>query len=158
LIKGKKIVLEEGKFPSVCSGCRLCETVCSFEHEEIFAPWLSRIKVVKVDHLTDYPLTCKLCKNPPCKKACPQAAISKNKNTDALQIDSELCIGCGECVLACPFGAISIPREKISPIVCNLCDGDPKCVKYCPTEVLKLKDEEAVAKRKRSNASVSKGE
>src|SRR3990172_2882602 len=148
MVKGQKVILEEGKFPEVCSGCRLCEIVCSFKHEDVFAPWLSRIKVVTIKHLIDFPQTCKLCKNPPCKKACPVEAISRDEITGAQKIDEELCIGCGECVLACPFGAISIPEEKIFPIVCDLCNGEPECIRACPTQVLKLRNEESVVKGK----------
>src|SRR3989338_207787 len=87
MVKDKKIILEEGKFPAVCSGCRLCEIVCSFRHEAIFAPWLSRIRVVTVEHLIDYPVTCKLCKNPPCQKACPVNAISKSEDTEGIKLE-----------------------------------------------------------------------
>lgn len=148
MVKGQKVILEESKFPAVCSGCRLCEIACSFRHEGIFAPWLSRIKVVTIRHLIDYPSTCKLCKNPPCKKACPVGAVSKSDVTGAQQIDAELCIGCGECVVACPFGAIFIPEEKCFPVVCDLCGGEPECVKVCPMQVLKFKNEETAVKNK----------
>ncbi len=148
MLKGKKVILEESKFPALCSGCRLCETACSFRHEGIFAPWLSRIRVVTVEHLIDYPSTCRLCKNPSCQKSCPVNAISKDEATGAQKVDATLCIGCGECVLACPFGAISIPEGKNFPLVCDLCAGDPECVKVCPQQVLKFKSEESTIKVK----------
>jgi Fe-S-cluster-containing hydrogenase component 2 len=61
---------------------------------------------------------------------CPEEALTKSAETGAISVDEELCIRCESCVSACPFGAITIaPDESI--IVCDLCGGDPTCVKYC---------------------------
>ncbi len=44
---------------------------------------------------------------------------------------------------ACKFGAISLHPEKDIAVVCDLCGGEPKCVKYCMQEALVfLKPEE----------------
>jgi Fe-S-cluster-containing hydrogenase component 2 len=66
---------------------------------------------------------------------CPTQAISR-KNEGVNQIHKERCVGCGECVSACPYGAISIPLGEKVPISCDLCGGEPQCVKYCPRGVL----------------------
>jgi len=36
----------------------------------------------------------------------------------------------------CPFGAIAFDWEGKRVISCNLCDGDPTCVKFCDTQAL----------------------
>jgi Fe-S-cluster-containing hydrogenase component 2 len=41
------------------------------------------------------------------------------------------------CITACPFGVISLHPEKHVAIKCDLCGGDPECVKHCPTGALK---------------------
>ena len=133
----KRIVFKEGIFPSQCTGCRICELVCSFFHYKIFNPALSRIKVITDEsELLDFPVTCQHCLDPTCQSVCPTQAISRNNQQGVNQIDEELCVGCGECVSACPFGAIFIPLGEKVPICCDLCGGEPQCVKYCPREVL----------------------
>jgi carbon-monoxide dehydrogenase iron sulfur subunit len=133
----KRIVFKEGIFPSQCTGCRICELVCSFFHYKIFNPSLSRIKVITDEsELLDFPVTCRHCLDPTCQSVCPTQAISRNNQQGVNQIDEELCVGCGECVSACPFGAIFIPLGEKAPICCDLCGGEPQCVKYCPREVL----------------------
>jgi Fe-S-cluster-containing dehydrogenase component len=42
------------------------------------------------------------------------------------------------CILACPFGAPSFdPIERVT-MKCDLCGGDPECVKLCSSEALKF--------------------
>lgn len=122
--------------PEVCTGCRLCESVCSFHHEKVANPILSRIKVIK-DELRglDVPFVCLQCEDAPCISICPVGALSKNKDTGATILDDSLCIGCKACTIVCPFGAISInPTGKL--FLCDLCDGDPQCVKFCTTKAV----------------------
>ncbi|MCK5548711.1 MAG: 4Fe-4S binding protein, partial [Thermoplasmata archaeon] len=53
--------------------------------------------------------------------------------------DKDKCIGCRLCVVVCPFSAITTFRDEI--IKCDLCNGDPTCVKYCATGALTYDDE-----------------
>jgi Fe-S-cluster-containing hydrogenase component 2 len=147
---GKRVVLQEGEFPSQCTGCRMCELVCSFTHYKIFNPSLSRIKVVTQEsELIDFPIICRQCPDPTCKEVCPTQAINRDNRLGVNKIDKELCIGCGECVSACPFGAIYLPAGGKVPISCDLCGGDPQCVTYCPREVLNCTtDENSLWKKK----------
>jgi Fe-S-cluster-containing hydrogenase component 2 len=43
------------------------------------------------------------------------------------------CTGCGTCVQACPFGMIALSSETGTALICDLCGGDPSCVKRCAT-------------------------
>jgi Fe-S-cluster-containing hydrogenase component 2 len=56
--------------------------------------------------------------------------------TVALIVDSKKCIGCKECVWACPFGAITV-RNGVA-IKCDLCGGDPECAKVCVPNAIKF--------------------
>jgi Fe-S-cluster-containing hydrogenase component 2 len=132
----------------------MCELVCSFTHHKIFNPALSRIRVVTLEsELIDYPVTCRQCTNPPCQKACPTNAIERNNSLTGNLIHEDLCIGCGECVGACPFGAITIPAGEKLPISCDLCKGNPQCVKYCPMQVLVFASDDEVARGKRGTVA-----
>jgi Fe-S-cluster-containing hydrogenase component 2 len=60
-------------------------------------------------------------------------AISKSSD-GWTWVESRECIGCGICVDECRYDAIKITKQKA--IICDLCWGDPECVKRCPTEAL----------------------
>ncbi|CAN2041216.1 4Fe-4S ferredoxin [Candidatus Magnetomoraceae bacterium gMMP-15] len=60
-----------------------------------------------------------------------------------IEIDEELCDGCGQCVLACAEGAIQIIDGKAKVISDNLCDGLGACIGECPTGALKVIEREA---------------
>ena len=82
------------------------------------------------------PTTCHLCNDAPCIEVCPSAALSKNIETGAISVDEENCSGCNLCIEACEFGAISLHPDKNIAVVCDLCGGEPKCVKYCMQKAL----------------------
>lgn len=64
-------------------------------------------------------------------------------------VDEEKCVGCGFCVIACPWGLVVLDPMKRKAIKCDLCGGDPVCVKECPEKALLLVDlnEAALARR-----------
>jgi len=134
--------LHVGADPTRCSGCRYCELWCSFKHEGVFSPYFSRIKVVKDDLLkVDFPLTCQNCSDAPCMASCPTSAIYRDESTGALKVNEDLCIGCGSCVSACPYGYLSLNKLSLKPLLCDLCGGEPECVKRCPMGALFLSRE-----------------
>jgi carbon-monoxide dehydrogenase iron sulfur subunit len=124
-----------------CTGCRVCEMICSLEKEGIFNPHRSRIKVFqRRPKGLDIPLVCQLCDPAPCVNICPSGALRKNTNTGAIFIDKETCIGerCLACTIECPYGAIAWDVLDESLICCDLCGGDPECVKFCDTRALEF--------------------
>ncbi|RLG79461.1 MAG: 4Fe-4S dicluster domain-containing protein [Thermoprotei archaeon] len=125
--------------PSKCSGCRYCELWCSFAHEGVFSPSLSRISVVKDDRMgMDYPVVCRMCSPAPCIKACPHNALVQTEE-GIIRVIEERCTGCGRCVKACPFGAVKMHPAKAKPLICDLCGGgEPVCVLKCPTGALRF--------------------
>ena len=42
------------------------------------------------------------------------------------------------CSNACPFGCISIDKRLKMAVKCNYCEGEPKCVEFCPTGALRF--------------------
>jgi len=120
-----------------CNGCRICELRCSFFHEGVYSPTLSRIHVVKweLDGI-DVPVACRQCVDAPCIRVCPTGAVTKSAKPGAIQIDESKCIGCKMCVVACPFGAMMMHPKLNIAMTCDLCDGDPQCAKYCPENAI----------------------
>jgi len=60
-----------------------------------------------------------------------------------IEIDEELCNGCGECVLACAEGAIQVIDGKARLVKDQYCDGLGACLGECPTGALKVIEREA---------------
>jgi Fe-S-cluster-containing hydrogenase component 2 len=118
----------------VCSGCRACEVACVAHHDGRFGTATARIRVVKIEHLgVDAPHVCRLCGGAPCVAACPSGALYQDETTGAVLLHAGECTGCSACVDACPFEMVTWHPETGLPLICDLCGGDPACVKRCAT-------------------------
>ena len=60
-----------------------------------------------------------------------------------IQIDEELCDGCGQCVPDCAEGSLQIIDGKARLVADKLCDGLGACLGSCPTGALKIIEREA---------------
>lgn len=80
---------------------------------------------------------CNHCTNAACEKACPVGAISKPDGTHVV-VNQELCIQCGYCRMACPFGIPHYGKPKRPSQKCSFCygtreeDGPTACAAACP--------------------------
>lgn len=121
---------------SKCTGCKRCETACAFFHTEQVSNHLSRIKVLNLyESGVDSPVVCQQCTECFCINECPNDALSIGSNGEIL-VDMDACSLCFSCEEACPIGAIQLFKEQV--FVCNLCSGDPECIKACTEEALSL--------------------
>lgn len=130
--------------PARCIGCRACEAACrecdSHKGESmIMVDFIDRAWSVATQ-----PTVCMHCEDPvaPCAQVCPAMAILITPEGVVQQAEPSRCIGCRNCVYACPFG---VPKMDVSARLmkkCNLCYDrtsqglQPWCAQTCPTQAL----------------------
>jgi Fe-S-cluster-containing hydrogenase component 2 len=128
-----------------CTGCESCSLACSFVKFKEFNPAYGRIRILKFEESgVDAPVVCQQCEEPRCVEACPRNAMEVKTDNGILVIDRELCDGCGACAVACTYGAISIHpksgKKNKTVLKCDLCGGDPECVKWCEIKAIEFVD------------------
>ena len=124
--------------PLKCTGCVVCEYACSMEKEQVFNPLKSRIRAIRLDPLSNAAIACRACKEAPCVTACPEKALMQSGETGVVMVDEDKCNGCGWCIEACEYGAITLHPNTQKVIVCDVCNGEPACIQFCPEGALNL--------------------
>lgn len=122
-----------------CVGCQCCMFACTRR----LGPGglaTSRIGVRSIGGIRrGFSVTvCRACADPPCARVCPVDALTVRKGGGVL-FHAERCLGCGNCVDACPFGAVFWDSDQNKPLICVYCGV---CVQYCPYDVIALQPTE----------------
>ena len=140
-----------------CTRCGHCASACADSHGtarlerrgDKVVVTLSGTDAVSTRALL-FPNACQHCREPACLDPCPTGAIRRD-STGAVELDQDLCTGCGACAKACPYQAIRMsPRGEIPgasgsvgisadvAMKCDLCRGHdgPDCVSACPTDAI----------------------
>jgi len=144
-----------------CVGCEACVAACSMENhtpywENHFRTHIEEQITGKYPHVrrTFIPRLCMHCSNAPCQDVCPTGATYTTEE-GVVKVDQARCIGCGYCIIACPYDArfryersfLKMAQqtfgEKIAPTKphadkCDFClhrvrQGlQPACAETCP--------------------------
>ncbi|HCU90793.1 MAG TPA: 4Fe-4S ferredoxin [Gammaproteobacteria bacterium] len=92
-----------------CVGCQTCTAAC--KHTNATPPEIQWRKVLDVEmgefpnvERIFMPVGCQHCADPPCMHVCPSTATAQ-RDDGIVTIDYDLCIGCGYCMVACPYDA-----------------------------------------------------
>ena len=128
--------------PQRCIGCRACVEACSEcpghgGFSMIHLDFLERASTIQTA-----PTVCMHCEDPACVSVCPADAIRKGPDGVVHTAMTERCIGCSNCVLACPFGVPKYESAQDLMMKCDLCydrtsrDLKPMCATVCPSGAL----------------------
>lgn len=98
-----------------CVGCQTCTAACKQANATPAGVQWRRVLDIESGSFPDVrrsflPVACMHCSDPPCEMVCPSTATRK-RDDGLVTIDYELCIGCGNCVVACPYQARTIVDE-----------------------------------------------
>ncbi len=130
-----------------CIGCGLCRVQCEAHHaggEDVAkvlkhrsAPALGGIRIERRD-TECMSVRCQHCIDAPCVDACLTGAMHRDAATGLVLVQEDKCVGCGTCMVVCPFGAIRTDPVSGKAVKCDGClDRDvPRCVDVCPTGAL----------------------
>jgi Fe-S-cluster-containing dehydrogenase component len=140
-----------------CIACLSCEIFCEKNKgiPEENRVRLCQIVVVDKRKASNLPrdayiyMGCFHCEKPYCVAACPTGAMQKRESDGIVFIDSEKCVGCKACMVACPWGAVQWNPLTAKVLKCDLCMDrldkglKPVCATICTTGCLTLSDMQA---------------
>ncbi|MCS4541904.1 MAG: 4Fe-4S dicluster domain-containing protein [Euryarchaeota archaeon] len=148
---------------NTCTGCHACEVWCRRENNLPKTIWRIRVTVLDpsssvvtfepenkeidkrwgVPQKLFVPQNCYHCGRAPCIESCPKGAIERRAD-GIVHIVADKCIGCKQCILVCPYGAIQFNDKIGIADKCNMCahlvdrGQVPVCVSKCPYKARKF--------------------
>ena len=173
-VAGSMLVIDD----EACVRCGHCSWACADVHDDGVSRLVRRGEKVTVRDPSDgsrralvVPGSCQHCKHPACMLECPTGAIGRD-GAGQVFVREELCIGCGQCVRACPWGTVQMaPRSTearrrlplASATVAVKCDacrelpGGAACVRACPVDAIARVDPSAAMAEVRVHRSHARG-
>ncbi|HLY66217.1 MAG TPA: 4Fe-4S dicluster domain-containing protein, partial [Chloroflexota bacterium] len=129
-----------------CIGCHACTVACKMENEVplgVFRTWVKYIEKGEFPNTRRHfsVMRCNHCDDAPCVAICPTKALY-TRSDGIVDFDSQRCIGCKSCMVACPYDAIYLDPEDHTAAKCHYCAHrvdiglQPACVLVCPVQAI----------------------
>ena len=143
---------------SRCIGCQACVQACEECDTHRGRSLIHLETIERRDSVQTAPQVCMHCEDPICAQVCPADAI---KQTAEGVVQSSLkprCIGCSNCVLACPFGVPKYAADADQMMKCDMCydrtstGRRPMCATVCPSGALAFTTIEEIMRTRQGRA------
>ncbi len=128
--------------PNRCIGCQACMQACSECDTHKGEPMIHVQVVDRGRSAQTVPVVCMHCEQPTCAEVCPADAIKRTGDGVVQSARKPRCIGCGNCVVACPFGVPELYVDREIMMKCDMCydrtsvGKGPMCTTVCPSQAL----------------------
>jgi Fe-S-cluster-containing dehydrogenase component len=127
---------------SRCIGCQACVQACEECDTHRGQSMIHLETIRRRDSVQTAPQVCMHCDEPICAQVCPADAIKKTPDGVVQSSLKPRCIGCSNCVLACPFGVPKYDGYVDQMMKCDMCydrtsvGKRPMCATVCPSQAL----------------------
>lgn len=140
---------------SRCIGCQSCMQACGECDTHRGRPLIHLEIVQRADTVQTVPQVCMHCEDPICARVCPADAIKQTPDGVTQSSLKERCIGCSNCVMACPFGVPRYFADINQMVKCDMCydrtstGKKPMCATVCPSQALCFTTMEDIRQKRR---------
>jgi Fe-S-cluster-containing dehydrogenase component len=138
-----------------CIGCKACVQACEECDTHRGRSMIHLETIQRRDSVQTAPQVCMHCENPICARVCPADAIKKTPDGVVQSSLKPRCIGCSNCVIACPFGVPQYNAAFDQMTKCDMCydrtsvGKKPMCATVCPSGALTYAPMEEIRRTRR---------